>query len=264
MAGLFFGVVGVTVKFASLGSGSQGNASLISAGNTVLLIDCGFSLRTLVQRLQTLNLHPSQLAAVLVTHEHADHIRGVGPLSRKYQLPVYLTQGTAQSKALGELPKRCIIAAGEVLIIDDIQIEINSVPHDAREPVQFIFNALNKRLGLLTDTGSIPDALADKYKQLDALILEANYCPEMLARGPYPPSLKERVGGAWGHLSNHQCVDLVEQLDLKQLQHLVLAHISQKNNSAERVQAALAHLPQVHSRLHLANQEEGFTWLHIA
>ncbi|MDZ7924805.1 MAG: MBL fold metallo-hydrolase [Marinagarivorans sp.] len=252
------------MKFALLGSGSQGNASLVSAGNTLLLIDCGFSLRTLVQRMATINLQPDQLTAVLVTHEHADHIRGIGPLSRKYQLPIYLTQGTAQSKALGVLHQKHIISADKTLVLGDIQVEVNAVPHDAREPVQFIFNALSKRLGLLTDTGSIPDALVDKYKQLDALILEANYCPEMLSRGPYPPSLKERVAGSWGHLSNHQCVDLVEQLDIEQLQHLVLAHISQKNNSAERVLAVFEHIPQVRSRLHLAEQDDGFAWLHIA
>lgn len=252
------------MRFASVGSGSLGNASLIHTGDTLLLVDCGFSLRTLTERLAVLDFCPSQITAVLVTHEHADHIRGIGPLCRKFNLPLYLTHGTSQSKALGVIAQKYFIAAGEQFQIGEISIEAHSVPHDAREPVQFIFGVGKKRLGLLTDTGSIPESLVSNYQSLNALILEANYCPEMLSRGPYPPSLKERVGGAWGHLSNQQCVGLIEQLSLAELQHLVIAHISQKNNTPERVMASLEHLPEIIPILRLADQEGGFGWLHIA
>jgi phosphoribosyl 1,2-cyclic phosphodiesterase len=231
----------------------------------VLLVDCGFSLRSFNERLAVLGLQPSDLTAVLVTHEHADHIRGIGPLVRKYQVPVYMTRGTASSSSLGRINgQHQLVEAGRSYLLGDIQVTVNAVPHDAREPVQFVFSYQSKKLGVLTDVGTITDDVVRAYQDLDALVLEANHCPEMLARGPYPTSLKQRVGGAWGHLSNQQSVSFLEQINLKKLQHLVLAHISQKNNSSERVQAAFSHLTEVVQVLCLANQEQGFDWLQIA
>ncbi|HEY7772654.1 MAG TPA: MBL fold metallo-hydrolase [Marinagarivorans sp.] len=253
------------MRFASVGSGSNGNALVIASGDTYLLVDCGFSLKELTSRLRRVDLTPSDLTAVLVTHEHADHIRGVGPLARRFGLPVYMTEGTGSSRALGRVENHCVISAGETFDIGDITVQAYRVPHDAREPVQFAFESRDgKRLGLLTDTGSIPDQLAACYHGVQALVLEANHDPEMLARGPYPASLKQRVGGFWGHLSNQQCAGLVEQLDLTMLQHLVIAHISQKNNTPQLVLNALAHVQGVERCITLACQERGFDWLQIA
>ena len=248
------------MRFASLGSGSQGNASLIEAGDTLLLLDCGFSFKVLIQKLAKLSLCPDDLTAILITHEHADHIRGVGPLARKAKLPVYMTQGTASARSLGNIPNLHILAPSKELQIGDIHLEVHSVPHDAKEPVQFIFTHLHKRLGILTDVGNIPDQLISIYSNLDALVVEANHDPEMLARGPYTASLKQRVGGYWGHLSNQQCAELVEAQDFERLQHLVIAHISQKNNCSSRVREALAHLPRALDCMTLACQEEGVDW----
>ncbi|WP_054112896.1 MBL fold metallo-hydrolase [Marinagarivorans algicola] len=251
------------MQFASLGSGSEGNATLIQSGKTLLLLDCGFSLKGLSERLKRLALTPADITAVLVTHEHADHIRGVGPLTRKYGTAAYMSAGTASAKTLGKIPHTTVIAAGEILKIGSVDIEVHSVPHDAREPTQFIFNACGRRLGVLTDLGSIPDELAQRYSDLDALLLEANHDPEMLARGSYPASLKQRVGGYWGHLSNQQSAQLIEQINVGRLQHLVLAHISQKNNSQAHVMAAFAGLPAAYHLLQLADQNTGFDWLPI-
>ena len=252
------------MQFASLGSGSDGNASVIRAGETLLLLDCGFSLKSLTQRLARLELKPEQITAALITHEHADHIRGVGPLARKYSTPIYMTAGTATAKCLGRVDDLRFVCAGDEWSLGELTIESRAVPHDAREPVQYIFRHEHRRLGVLTDLGSIPDELIEVYRGLDALVIEANHDPEMLARGPYPPSLKQRVGGFWGHLSNQQCVELVEAQDFVRLQHLVVAHISQKNNCVERVREAFAHLPQLFDRLTLACQEEGVAWRNIA
>ncbi|BCD96923.1 MBL fold metallo-hydrolase [Marinagarivorans cellulosilyticus] len=253
------------MRFASVGSGSDGNALLVAAGSALILVDCGFSLKELTARMRAVALTPADITAVLVTHEHADHIRGVGPLVRRHHVPVYMTQGTASSRTLGRMPAVNFIAGGDVLSLGGIDVQVHTVPHDAREPVQFTFAShCGKRLGLLTDVGNIPDELAVHYHDLHALVLEANHEPEMLARGPYPASLKQRVGGFWGHLSNQQCASLVEQINMDVIQHLVIAHISQKNNSAAHVERALEHIPNVKSRLTLACQERGFDWLQIA
>lgn len=253
------------MRFASVGSGSDGNALLVSSGSTLLLVDCGFSLKELTARMLAFDLSPDQLTAVLVTHEHADHIRGIGPLVRRHHVPVYMTPGTASSRTLGRIHTLKAIAGGERFTIGDISVNAHTVPHDAREPVQFTFEShCGKRLGLLTDVGNIPDDLAQHYHNLDALVLEANHEPELLARGPYPSSLKQRVGGFWGHLSNQQCASLVEQINLDALQHLVIAHISQKNNSPEHVARALGHITGVEQCLSMACQARGFDWLKIA
>lgn len=248
------------MRFASLGSGSDGNATVICAGHTRILLDCGFSLKGLKSRLESKGVCPSSLTALLVTHEHIDHIRGAGALARRFNLPVYATQGTFDSGRMGAIPKPVVLTADTTETIGDIRIHIHAVPHDAKEPVQFCFEYDNKMLGILTDTGSMPDALITAYHDVDALVVEANYDTEMLARGPYPPSLKQRVGGHWGHLSNQQCAMLVAEQNFDRLQHLIIAHVSQKNNSEERVRQAFAHIPSALNQMLLASQDDGMDW----
>ncbi len=248
------------MRFTSLGSGSEGNATVICSGHTRILLDCGFSLKGLKPRLEEKGICPSSLNAILVTHEHIDHIRGAGALARRFNLPVYATQGTFATGRMGTIPKAVVIAADTTEAVGDIRIHVHAVPHDAKEPVQFCFEHDGKWLGILTDAGNIPDALITAYNDVDALIVEANYDVEMLARGPYPPSLKQRVGGHWGHLSNQQCAILVAEQNFERLQHLIIAHVSQKNNSEERVRQAFSHIPLAQEKMLLASQEDGIDW----
>ncbi|MDM3872228.1 MBL fold metallo-hydrolase [Porticoccus sp. W117] len=252
------------MKFASLGSGSQGNATLVEAADTCLLVDCGFSMRETVRRLDQLQRSPDQLSAIVVTHEHGDHIKGVMPLARKYQLPVYLTAGTA--KAVVERSQQVdirIVRDAEPFTIGALRVQPVAVPHDAREPVQYLFYHGNLCLGVLTDLGSVTPYVTQCYQHCDGLLLECNHDLQMLASGPYPASLKQRVSGPWGHLNNHQSADLLSQLECSRLQHLVLGHISLQNNCLERVREAVT--PQLSGvgQVHYACQDEGFGWLQL-
>lgn len=251
------------MRFASLGSGSRGNGTVVQAGETLLLVDCGFSLRETEARLSRLGLQPSALGAVLVTHEHGDHCQGVRVLANRYDLPVYMTAGTARSPLLIEVKQRHIVAADVVFAVGEVSVQPVPVPHDAAEPVQFIFNRAGRRLGVLTDLGTITPHVRDQYRDCDALVLESNHCVDMLARGSYPPSLKMRVGGRFGHLNNHQAADLLQDVERTRLQHLVIAHMSDKNNSLDRVQAALQQAVEGMRNVLYACQEEGFGWLTI-
>lgn len=252
-----------SLRFASLGSGSRGNSTLVEWGAGTLLIDCGFSVKETNQRLERLGKRAEDLTAILVTHEHADHIKGVAPLARRYDLPVYMTPGTFQSRDLGELPDLRLIGGYAPFELDQLGITPVAVPHDAREPAQFIFEYAGIRLGILTDLGSITAHVEEHYQGLDAMVLEANHDPFMLASGPYPPSLKQRVGGLWGHLSNQQAAGFLQRLECSRLQHLVVAHISQQNNSLELAQAALAPVTAEVKHITYACQNQGFDWLSV-
>jgi len=249
------------VRFASIGSGSRGNGTLVEAGSTCLLVDCGFSVAETCRRLARLERSADDITAVLVTHEHGDHLRGVAPLARRYGLPVWMTAGTAIAAGDSALPRLERINTHQPFCIGDIEIRPYPVPHDAREPTQFVFCAAGKRLGLLTDAGCITDHICRSLDGVDGLILETNHDEALLAQGPYPPALKRRVGGRLGHLSNRQAAALLEQIDTASLQVLVAAHISEKNNCLHQARAALSgalrHDPHW---LTLADQDTGFDW----
>ncbi len=253
------------MRFASLGSGSRGNATLIEYADTCLLLDCGFTVRETELRLQKFNKSASELGAILVTHEHSDHVKGVGPLARKYKIPVYMTEGTWHTGRFGKLPNLNLINSHESFQVDEILILPVPVPHDAREPCQYIFENGKKRLGVLTDLGSITPFIRQQYSGLDALLLECNHDPELLAQGPYPHRLKQRILGKYGHLSNSQAVQLLLDIDTNKLQHLIVSHISQQNNTVEHVSAEISRaIPDGISGLILANQDSGFDWCEIA
>lgn len=249
------------LSFASLGSGSKGNATLVSDGETHLLVDCGFTLRETERRLARLGLHPRQLDALLVTHEHGDHVRGVGPLARRHGLPVYLTPGTWLSGRLGELPRRHWITPQARFAVKGLTIDPITVPHDAREPVQFRIDAGERRLGLLTDLGHPSAHVVEAFAGCDGLVLECNHDPRMLAEGPYPASLKRRVGGDWGHLANGQAAWLLARLGLDRLQRIVCSHLSEHNNRPElALEALVPLLDGDESRLRIAAQDAGLAW----
>jgi len=252
------------MRFASLGSGSKGNATVVEAGNTRVLVDCGFSCTEVEKRLARLGLQPSDLDAILVTHEHSDHISGVARLSRRYQLPVWMTAGTEAAHKGGAVAQWCCINSHQAFCIGHFQVQPFPVPHDAREPCQFVFSDTRRRLGLLTDVGSLTPHLLHALDGLDALILECNHDPEMLANGSYPAHLKRRVGGPYGHLSNQQAAEIVGKINTERLQHLVAAHISEKNNQPR---LALGHLAAVIGAcgpdLLAADQPAGMPWLTV-
>ncbi|MCB1616537.1 MAG: MBL fold metallo-hydrolase [Pseudomonadales bacterium] len=251
------------MRFASLGSGSKGNGTLVQGNQGCLLIDCGFTLKEVESRLERLSVHPSELSAIVVTHEHGDHFNGVGPLARRYKLPVYMTTGTHKARNSGVLPHLELISSHSGFYVEDMFVQPVPVPHDAREPVQYIIQHQRKKLGILTDLGSLTQHIVEHYRDCDALILESNHCEDMLENGPYPPSLKNRVAGNWGHLNNRQAADLLKQVDLDILQHLVIAHLSEQNNCVDRVHTLMPESVKQDGRLTYACQQNGFGWMHI-
>jgi len=251
-----------SLAFASIGSGSKGNGTLVALDDTCVLVDCGFSLKETEIRLQRLHIKPQQLSAILLTHEHSDHISGVSALARKYHLPVYLTAGTLRSGRLGDIPKQHLVISEETFCLGKLAIQAIAVPHDAKEPVQYIFRSEHRMLGILTDLGSITPHIIEHYRHCDALLLETNHCPHLLEEGPYPLSLKQRVSSDWGHLSNQQAGVLLQAMT-KPLKHLVLAHLSEQNNHPARVEEHLhPHWPRADNVL-FACQKRGFDWLSI-
>jgi phosphoribosyl 1,2-cyclic phosphodiesterase len=251
------------VRFASLGSGSKGNGTLLETAEHCLLVDCGFTVKETERRMARLGRSPSDLTAILVTHEHGDHIKGVLPLARKYQLPVYSSYGTAEYLQLGKSPLWRGLNLTEAFSFGDLRVTPVAVPHDAREPCQFVFSQRKKTFGLLTDLGSITPFVREHYSQCDALLLECNHDTELLAVGPYPPSLKRRVAGDWGHLNNAQAASLLESSCVERLQHLVMAHLSEQNNTPALAEQAIAPMLGESQALLSADQEAGFGWLDI-
>ena len=253
------------MRFASLGSGSRGNATLIEDGETCLLVDLGFGIRETERRLQHLGKNPADINALLVTHEHSDHIQGVGAFARKYELPVYVTPGTGRHVSLERIPVLSGINLHKTFRIQSITIEPVAVPHDAREPCQFVFSANNKRLGLLTDVGHITPHVRDCYGECDGLILEANHDVTLLEEGSYPWPLKKRVGGQHGHLSNEQAAGLLEAVDLDRLQYLVLSHLSEQNNRPElAIEAVETVLGSRNVEVCLSEQADVLDWIDLS
>ena len=250
------------MRFASLGSGSEGNGLVVEAGSTRVLMDCGFGLADSVVRLARLGLQVSDLAGIVVTHEHSDHIAGVGRLARKHKLPVWLTAGTlAMAQDLGGVTVQ-VIDSHAVFAVDNLEIQPFPVPHDAREPVQFVFGDGNRRLGVLTDVGCSTPHIETMLAGVDAMVLECNHDATMLENGPYPASLKRRVGGRFGHLENAQSAALLTKLMHDKLQYVMAAHVSRKNNTNALAQGALAQvLNCTDDDVRVACQTTGFDWI---
>ncbi len=250
------------MRFASLGSGSRGNALLVESGRTRLLIDAGFGPREMSHRLARLGLAAEDVDAVLVTHEHSDHIGGVFSCARRFGWAVLLTHGTlsAGRNANGGASVT-IIDSQEAFSVGDIGVHPFPVPHDAREPVQFVLADGARRLGVLTDAGHVTAHMVAMLDACDALVLECNHDARMLARGSYPQALKRRIGGLWGHLDNAAAATLLSQIGCSGLRHVVAAHLSEENNSPELARAALsAVLGCEQDWIGIATQDGGFDW----
>lgn len=257
------------MKFASLGSGSEGNALLVSSGpvgmRTTVMLDCGFGIRETERRLARLGLLPTDVTGVIVTHEHQDHVGGVFKFARRHGMPVWLTHGTAQAVGAdtrGVTTHFCRDA--QVIALGALQILPYTVPHDAREPVQFVIEDGTRKLGVLTDAGHATPHLIDVLGGCDALMLECNHDRTMLADSLYPPSLKYRIGGAYGHLSNQTSSEILAAIDQARLKTVVGAHLSRQNNTATLAREALGSAIDVaRTSILIACQEEGFSWIEI-
>ncbi|MEM6708677.1 MAG: MBL fold metallo-hydrolase [Pseudomonadota bacterium] len=248
--------------FASLGSGSRGNGTLVRIGGELILVDCGFSVRVTVARLARFGLRPGDLSAILVTHEHADHIGGVAGLAQRYRIPVWCSHGTRRAVA-GELSARCFLS-DQPFSIGQVRVDPVAVPHDAREPTQFVFRyeaeGRAEQVGVLSDLGCITPHVTDRFSGCDGLMLEANHDPALLRAGRYPPSVKRRVASDLGHLSNEQSLGLLARIAHPKL-HVVLGHISQQNNDMDLLKALFEPLRPQLGALGYAAQETGHRWL---
>ena len=251
------------MRFASLGSGSDGNGLVVEADGTCVLIDCGFGVKDTVTRLERLGLEPSSLTAILVTHEHADHIGGVPAFAGKYDIPVWATFGTlAEVSWRFEGMNRIYgFDSHDHFAIGALEVTPVAVPHDAREPVQFVIGDGARRMGVLTDLGVSTAHVEASLSGCDALVLECNHDLEMLARGDYPYSLKQRIAGRLGHLHNEAAAAILSRIDTSHLTHIVAAHLSRDNNRPELARGALASaLGCTHDWIGVADQASGFGW----
>jgi phosphoribosyl 1,2-cyclic phosphodiesterase len=251
------------LRFCSLGSGSEGNALVVEAGDgttaTRILLDNGFNGRQLRLRLARAGLAPDDLDAIVLTHEHGDHVGGVATLLNRRSLPVYCSAGTARAAALAD--GVVVLQAGETVAIGALRLEPYAVAHDAAEPLQYVFGDGDRRLGVLTDVGAPDLGVIAALGGVDALLLECNHDAAMLRAGNYPHFLKQRILGGHGHLSNSQAADLLAALDRSRLQFIAAAHLSRRNNTPHLARAALAAvLGCDNDEVRIADQDEGLAW----
>lgn len=220
-----------------LASGSKGNAIYISDGTTAILVDAGLSAAEIKRRLKSRGLNPKDLNAILVTHEHSDHVQGVGVLSRQLKLPIYLSRSIETKISLGSIHEIRTFNSGTTFHINNLAVHPFAVSHDAIDPVGFTIGQNGSRIGLATDLGDATAHIKKNLKHCHLLILEANHDPDMLVNGPYPWYLKRRIQSRNGHLSNEQSKRLLTELQHKRLKHVILAHLSQTNNAPQKVLA---------------------------
>jgi phosphoribosyl 1,2-cyclic phosphodiesterase len=251
------------VRFASLGSGSEGNGLVVEAGATRVLVDCGFGIRDAATRLARLGLVPGDLTAILVTHEHSDHIGGVPAFAARHGTPVWATFGTIDAVAdrFEGMTNIFGFDSHERFALGALEIAPISVPHDAREPVQYVIGDGARRVGVLTDLGVSTPHVEACLTGCDALVLECNHDLEMLENGSYPWPLKKRIASRLGHLDNATAGALLARLDTSKLVHILAAHLSRENNTRELARAALAGaLGCAHEWIGIAEQDSGFGW----
>jgi len=258
------------MRFCSLGSGSGGNATVVETRSGTrtsrVLIDCGFSARELDTRLARVGLQTEDLDAVFVTHEHGDHVGCAVALARRHRLPLWMSRGTW--RAIGEPDAAGLLQFardGQPIGVGDLLLNPYTVAHDAQEPLQLRVSNGVRHLGVLTDVGSITPHLLANLQGCDALLLECNHDRDLLEQSRYPASLKARIGGRYGHLSNETAAEILAACTHGGLRHLVAAHLSEQNNRPDLARAALASACGASPReIVVADPLQGFGWLSLA
>jgi phosphoribosyl 1,2-cyclic phosphodiesterase len=231
------------LKLCLLASGSKGNSIFIESGETRLLVDAGCSGREICQRLACIGIDPATLDAILVSHEHGDHVSGVGTLARRLKIPVMISYPTlAASRKLFSKTSLIEFESGYSFSFRDLHVDPFPITHDASDPVGFIIEGNEGRIGVATDLGIATRLVKEKLKRCRALVIEANHDEEMLLNGPYPWHLKQRIRSRHGHLSNSESVELLEDILHEELEGLFLAHLSEVNNDPQLPFAAVSTL----------------------
>ena len=256
------------MRFCSLSSGSEGNALLVEAqasgaATVRFLVDCGLGLREAEARLAQRGLSPAAIDFIYVTHEHGDHIGGVAKLARAHDIPVLATHGTVTAAGLdfwSGVSVACV-SSHRSLEVEGISINPIPVPHDAREPVALVLEDAQHRMAIVTDLGHQTPHLTAALEGLDAIFLEFNYDETLLREGNYPASLKSRIDGPYGHLSNRASAEVLSAVCSPRLQHVIAAHLSRQNNSPELVIESVTGLDLLQAHFRCASQHEGLDWV---
>ena len=224
------------MRFSVLASGSSGNACYVETAQSRILIDAGLSCRETIKRLELIDVDPKSIQALIITHEHSDHIKGAGPVARRLDIPVYINRSTLNKgiKTLGNLSRPVTIHTGQTITINDLFVETFTKCHDAVDPMGLVVASNGVRLGLVTDLGRSTRMLEDRLRGCQGLIVEFNHDEGMLEEGPYPLYLKRRIRGPDGHLSNKEGLALLKALLHDDLGVVILAHLSEANNLPEK------------------------------
>jgi phosphoribosyl 1,2-cyclic phosphodiesterase len=259
----------MAVSLTILGSGSRGNSTIVASSRTRILVDAGFSCKEIMRRMGVAGVRPETLDAMVISHEHSDHVDGVFVLARKLGVPVFMTEGTHQAwwrwvrgKHPGKhLEKLESFSSGQAFQIGDIEVMPFTIPHDAVDPVAFTFRAEGIKVGIATDLGYLAENVKHYVKACDCLMIESNHDLEMLRTGPYPWAVKQRVLSKRGHLSNEALAEFLSEDYDGAAAYLVLAHLSENNNHPELARAAAERAlgrrsSLLQNRLMLARQDE--------
>jgi phosphoribosyl 1,2-cyclic phosphodiesterase len=250
-----------------LASGSKGNAIYISDGLTSILIDAGLSGSEITRRLQSRGLRPEDLDAILVSHEHGDHIKGAGPISRRFDLPVYISPKTrkAASSQIGKIKDIRYFKCGSTFMINNLTLHPFSLSHDAEDPVGFTVTRNGAKIGIATDLGIATSMVKEHLKDSTVLIIEANHDTTMLDKGPYPWPIKQRIKSRTGHLSNQSSKKLLMEVQHDKLKHVILGHLSEVNNTPQKALSAVGQAI-IHHTTHLtvANQDVSGNVLYLS